>query len=399
MPNLIDVNGLQTKTFDELYDELSVKLKAIYGDDINLEPDSPDGQALGIYVQAQLDLMDLLVQINVGIDPDQAIGRILDQRVALNGIQRKAGTFTRTPIQVTIDRALTLAGLDGDIDNPDGTGYTVADNAGTQWILEETQSPGAAGSYSYMFRAKSVGANQTVPNTITVPVTVIIGVVSVNNPTTYTTLGLSEELDSELRERRRSSVSIAGQGWRDSLKAALNNLNGVTFEEVYENTDADVDADGIPGHGIWVIVDGGTPSEIANVIYRKRNAGASMKGDEVVTITQRDGSLFDIKYDVVVNEDLWIQITVSAIDDDDVIDVDAIKDGIVEKLTPGVYDTVNITELGTIVQEIDQNAYIVPTVGDGFALTEPGPYTNTLTPSAKNKRFVVSADRIEVVVI
>lgn len=398
MPNLIDANGLQTKTYDELQTDLTADLKAAYGDDINLGSDTPDGQLMNIYIQATLDNLDLVAQVNAGFDPDQAIGRILDQRVGLNGIQRKAGTFTRTLVSVTTDRALALPGLDAAILDPDGTGYTVSDNAGNQYVLEATQNIVAAGTYAFEFRAKAIGAQLTVPNTITVPVTVVVGVISVNNPTTFTSLGLAEELDSELRERRRKSVSISGQGWRDSLKAALDNINGVTYEEVYENTDGDVDGDGVPGHSIWCIVDGGDVASIANAIYRKRNAGCGMKGDQVVPITQRDLTVFEVKYDLVVNEDLFIQFHVESINGDPV-DPAALKAGLVTTLVPGVFQTVNITQLGTLVQQIDPNAFVVPTVGDGFALTAPGPYENILTPDAKNKRFVVSALNIAITVV
>lgn len=399
MPNLIDANGLQTKTYDELQTDLTADLQAAYGDDINLESDTPDGQLMNIYIQATLDNLDLIAQTNAGFDPDQAIGRILDSRVGLNGIQRKAGTFTRTPIQVVTDRALTLPGLDASIDDPNGTGYTVSDNAGNQFILEETQVVGAAGTYSFEARAQNIGSQLTTPNTITVPVTVVVGVVSVNNPTTFTSLGLAEELDSDLRERRRKSVSISGQGWRDSLKAALDNINGVTYEEVYENTSGATDGDGIPGHSIWVIVDGGDVASIANAIYRKRNAGCGMLGAQVVPITQRDGTIFEVKYDLVVNEDLFIQFHVESINGIDIVDPVALKAGLVTLLVPGVFQTVNITQLGTLVQQIDPNAFVVPTVGDGFALTAPGPYANILTPDAKNKRFTVSGANISITVV
>ena len=71
-------------------------LKSIYGADINTDPSTPDGQVINIRAQAAVDNLDLLAQINAMFDPDQAIGVLLDQRCAINGVKRKGGTFTLT---------------------------------------------------------------------------------------------------------------------------------------------------------------------------------------------------------------------------------------------------------------------------------------------------------------
>jgi hypothetical protein len=48
-------------------------------------------------------------------DPDNAVGVVLDQRVAINGIQRQAGTYTVTPITVVTSQSVNLYGLDQDV--------------------------------------------------------------------------------------------------------------------------------------------------------------------------------------------------------------------------------------------------------------------------------------------
>src|SRR5690606_23263257 len=133
MPNILDENGLQVQTRDELVEYFTAKYKDIYGDDINLESNTPDGQMMNIFIQAILDTQDLLVQIYNGFDPDLAVGKVLDQRVTINGIQRRAGTYTLSPITVVTTQSVNLYGLDGS-DEPtreDGNEvYTVSDNAG-----------------------------------------------------------------------------------------------------------------------------------------------------------------------------------------------------------------------------------------------------------------------------
>ena len=44
MPDLIDASGLTLKTRTEIVNELKDSLRGIYGNDINLDQNSPDGQ-------------------------------------------------------------------------------------------------------------------------------------------------------------------------------------------------------------------------------------------------------------------------------------------------------------------------------------------------------------------
>ena len=93
MPNSIGPTGLTITTQTEQVTNFTSNMQAIYGPTINLASNTPDGQMMMIFIQAVLDLANLLLQINNMFDPDNAVGVILDQRVAINGIQRQAGTY------------------------------------------------------------------------------------------------------------------------------------------------------------------------------------------------------------------------------------------------------------------------------------------------------------------
>lgn len=396
MPNILDATGLTVKTYAELTTYYTVGYQSIYGADINLDSDSPDGQFLGITRQANLDNLDLLVQIYNSFDPDLAVGVVLDQRVAINGIQRQGGTSTITNVTLVVDRALSLVGLDALVLNPLAVIYTVADNAGNLYQLIASQSPSGAGTYVYAFQASTPGAILTIPNTITNAVTVILGVASVNNPTVATSTGINEETDAALKIRRQRSTALSSQGYLSGLLAALLNITGMVNAFVYENNTDSTDGDGVPSHSIWVITNGGASADIANAIYSKRNAGCGMKGSVTYTIIQLDMTSFVVRWDIVVPETLYIQFNAHSMNGIDVIDATYIKNNLVTLLVPGVNDPVNINELATLVQEIDSNCLVT---GAGFSAAFGGPYTNTLSPTAKNKQFAVSAINIAITVI
>lgn len=398
MPNTIGPTGLTTATQAELVANFTTAMQSIYGATIDLSSNTPDGQMMMIFIQAVLDLEDLLVQIYNTFDPDNAVGVILDQRVAINGIQRQAGTFTVTNVTLVLSQSVNLYGLDQTVQSV----FTVADNAGNQWELQATQLGVGPGTIVAAFQAAQPGAVLTVPNTITVPVTIVLGVTSINNPTTYTSLGINEESDAQLKVRRQQSVSLASQGYLAGLLAALKNINGVTSAFVYENTTNVTNSDGVPGHSIWVIVAGSASNaDIAQAIYDKRNAGAGMFGATTFIITQVDGSSFVIRWDGVVAENLFITFKANSVDGINPPNIAAIRAGLPASygLVLGVNGEANITQLGALVQQLDANTFLTFVTGGnpatgGFSTSATGAYFNTLSPNAKNKQFAVSSPNI-----
>lgn len=391
MPNSLTSTGLTIATQSELQESAQTAFKTIYGPNINIGPETPDGQIINIPIQAALDLEELLMTTYNTFDPDNAIGTILDQRVALNGIQRQAGTFTVTNITLVLSQSVNLYGLDQTTQSV----FTVADNAGNQYQLQTTQLGVGPGTVVYAFQAAIPGAITPVPNSITVPVTIVLGVTSINNPTTYTTLGVNEESDAALKIRRQISVSLPSQGYFQGLEAALENINGVTYAYVEENNTGTTNGDGVPGHSIWVIVAGsGAASSIAQAIYTKRNAGCGMyapSGASSYTITQVDGSLFTVYWSDVTTQNLFIRFEVTSLNQTSAPNISAILNsttGLPGIFTPGPAAEVNINQLSTLVQSIDPNTLVT---NSGFSTTVGGSYTATLTPSQKNYQFIVSA--------
>jgi hypothetical protein len=270
--------------------------------------------------------------------------------------------------------------------------YTVADAAGNQWLLVTTHLGLASGTNVMNFRAANPGAVLTVPNTITVPVSVVLGVSSINNPTTYVSLGVDEESDALVKIRRQQSVANGGQGWLSSLRGALLNVSGVTYANVVENKTDTTDANGVPGHTIWAIVGGsGAAAAVANAIYTKRNAGCNMKGSQTYAITQVDGSTFTVQWDNVTTQNVFIAFTVTSINGTTAPNIAAIRSGLVTGLaitTPsnsGQAQEVNINQVATAVQAIDANTLVTST-GLSLALTQ----TATLSGVAASGGFQLS---------
>ena len=65
----IDANGFKAESFTEILTRLSNGFKNIYGQDINLDQDSPDGQQLGI----QANIISHFLRYNYGLRAEKSI--------------------------------------------------------------------------------------------------------------------------------------------------------------------------------------------------------------------------------------------------------------------------------------------------------------------------------------
>lgn len=389
MSNFVDTTGLNTESLTDIVTQLENGMKAIYGTDINVDPNSPDGQMINLFAQAKVDLLECIAQVYASFDPDQASGAVLDQRLSINGVKRRGSTFTRTNVTVTTDRALTLLGKDTSV-----APFTIADGSGTQFVLEQTATL-TTGANTLVFAAANSGAVQTLPNTLTTIVTITLGVLSVNNPASPITQGVDEETDAQVKIRRRQSIALPSLGALTATQAALFAVSGVSDAVVYENVTSVTDANGVPAHSIWAIVDGGTNAAVAQAIYNKRNAGCGMKGSVQVTITQANSVPFVVKFDRPVYEDLYIALTITSKDVNHTIDDEYLKQKIFEGIVLKIYEPADYTAITTLVKQLDPLAVVTA----GGVSKTAGSYVGYIYPSTIQKRFILSTTRIAITVV
>lgn len=398
MPDLLDSDGLQTKTLAELVTDLETGFRDIYGDDINLDQNSPDGQIVNIFAASGIDIRELLTGVYNSFDPDRAVGIPLDERVTINNIERKGGTFTITPVTITTDRTVNLAGLDGSFNDINGTGYTVADDAGTEYILIDTQTL-VSGVHVVNFRASAIGQVETTLNTITNPVTIILGVTTIDNPSAALDIGQNEETDAELRLRRQQSVALSSTGYLNGLLGEVLNLSGVTDAVLFENVTNAIDADGIPAHGIWLIAEGGSNTDIANLIYVNKSYGSNMKGDVEIDILTDSGVIFVAKFDRPVADDLFVRFDIQPTTPSATFDQAAIKQYMVDNLDFAIGQAAETSSLTCLAVDA-----IAATGGGGVPINmevsdDDATWIDFLETATKDLQWTLDTSRITITVV
>ena len=398
MGDTFDATGLTVETASELTSILTAGFQGIYGADIQVDQNSPDGQVIGILTQLGVDIREFLVSINNSFDPDQAVGAQLDQRCAINGIPRVGATYTNQPIDITVNKTVTLQGLDANYNESNGVGFTVSDGSGNQFILGTTTTL-SAGTTAIDFRAAKIGAISVPVDTITTPVTIVAGVTGVNNSSAAISVGQNEETDVQYRVRRQRSVSLTSSGYLNGLRAKLLALAGVTAAEVYENVLSYADSNGIPANGIWAIVAGGANADIANTIYQTKSAGTPTKGSVTVNKTNSNGIIVPINWDTPAAESLYLKFTIKTTVAGFSFNTTAIENYIAANLS---YEVGAFAE--TSIPTACAAAAIASLGGGGVPVlmqvsTDGSTWSDFVTPATLASQFTVAAANISVSVV
>lgn len=400
MTNYIDETGLVLESLADIVSSLETSFKQIYGEDINVDANSPDGQMINVFAQAKVDMLDLISQVYNSFSPTSAIGSTLDQRCAINGVIRKGATRTTVLMTITTDRAVALPGLDTIGAIP----FTVSDGSGNRFNLVQGITT-LTGPNSLLFSAEEAGSVEVIENTITNIDTITLGVLTANNPSGAIIQGANEETDAQLRFRRAQSVSNPSSGYLDGLTSALLAIEDVLYALVFENSTSTVDANGIPPHSIWPIVDGGDEDAIADVIYKKRNAGCGMyygtgptgpTGQaKSVTITQVNGVPIDILFARPTYYDLYIELVVTSKQIGHAIDAEGIKNSIYENIVYGINEMADYSQIAAHVKTFDPLAVITEgAVGDA-----PSPSDSYIAPPSIDGRWIISTANTNIIVV
>jgi uncharacterized phage protein gp47/JayE len=292
--------GISAPSFNDILQSLIATFKAIYGSDVYLEPDSQDYQLLAAFAMAINDQNQTMIAIYNGFSPVYAQGTGLSALVKINGLARMAATNSTA--------VLTITGVAGTVIE-DGV---VQDQAGNFWTLPPSVTIPSGGTISVSATCQTPGAISAAANTITQIVTVISGWQSVTNPSPAT-VGVDAESDAALRTRQAQSTSISAQTPLSSILAAVANVVGVTRYAIYENSTGSPDGNGVPGHSIAVVVEGGDVSAVALAIEATKSPGTGTYGTTSETVNDPAGLPITINFFELANTTIYVAVTIHAL--------------------------------------------------------------------------------------
>ncbi|MDQ0507427.1 baseplate J/gp47 family protein [Xanthobacter agilis] len=290
----IDSTGITAPTLTEIRAWLVEQYRSIYGSDIYLGSDSQDGQWIGILATALHDANAMCVSAYEAFSPATAQGEGLARMVKINGITKQSASKS------SVD--LLLGGTVGTIIS---NGYAT-DDAGTKWMLPTTVTIPSSAQITVTATASEAGAISAAAKTITTIGTPTRGWQTVTNPTAADK-GDAVETDAALRRRQATSTEIPSKTVFRGLIGAIADLDGVSRYGGIENDGDGEDTNGIPGHSIAVVVEGGVSQDVADTIYAKKGPGCGTYGTTAMTVTD----IYGVPHRVEFSRPSYVTVKVS----------------------------------------------------------------------------------------
>ena len=384
---IIDANGFKAESFTEILTRLSNGLKNIYGQDINLDQDTPDGQQLGIQANIISDFQDLALYIYNSMDPDLADGANFDKLLKLLARTRLPSSRSTVDIEMVLNKTVSIP-----------ASYTIKDLNNQNWIIGTAQTLDA-GTHLVSFYSEDWGNITAEPNTINEQVTILTEVVSINNPESAIS-GRDEESIVQVRERRNKILEINASSTIGSIIGKILDLNGVVDAVPYENMTKIYDpVRDIQPNSYWIVVKGGDIAQISEIIAKDKTGGTGLKGQVetvyIEKIVRKDGSVrefyHDVKFDRPTEVSIHIKFKVSRKVSTQSIDIEHIKDTLANK---EFYIAQNIT-----VTELYSTIYSAATnyIATDLEVSKDGVvWDSVFLQAGYDEEFIIEKSNIEI---
>lgn len=355
--------GISVDSYDTVYDRLVTSFKQIYGNDINLDSDTPDGQMLALFAKEIETIhhgVSFIVQM---LDPYQATGQWLEQRALYAGISRITASYSYVDEVIITGSPKTNVPINSIFVDPNKN----------KWVSTQQIILNDLGSARVKLRSYELGYFKLNKHDQLSLSTIIIGIEKViANTDSYG--GVDEETDAQLLKRFILSHSANNYDDKQGIKAALLNITGVVKCEVYENYTNKNDENGVPAHSLNAVILGGDDTEIANVIAKKKIGGCGLFGCVEKLIILRDAKR-TVYFDRPTKKNISVSMILGRYQTFSDIDIDAIKSNLMSldfNIGENVYATrlisnINLTDGFYIKSLVINNASIVEVAAREYA--------------------------------
>lgn len=265
----INDTGIVPKTLSEYQTELRSAFQTAFGQGIDVDPKSPQGQFIDNLALSFSQNDDALVNATGAINIFSAFSSQLEGLAALLGIPRRAATSTNV--------TATLGGTPATVIP---AGSRARSTAGDLFSLDEDATLGVGGTIDAEMSAVETGPIDLLTGQLSSVVDVVPGWETVINSSDGAT-GQDIESDSEYRQRYFNELFINALSVMDSIKAEISSVENVTEVSGYENDTGSaviVQNVSIPAHAIAMIIEGGIDQDIADAIRLKKTGGTATSG-------------------------------------------------------------------------------------------------------------------------
>lgn len=244
---------------------------------LSVEPETPQGQLIDSQTASIADKDSQLLFLANQFNPLTASGIWQAALGQIYFIQ----PFAASPSVATC----TCTGLQGTRISTGALIKSSTDN--TIWQALSDATIPTSGSVDIQFQCQTFGPITAGAGTLDTIITVTPGWDTVSNAAAAV-VGTNAETQKAFEKRRYESVAANARGSVSALYGALSQVEGVIDLAILENVTAEpqtISGVSVPGHSVWITIVGGSDADIAETIYRKKDAGCGTGGNTTVTYT------------------------------------------------------------------------------------------------------------------
>lgn len=295
----VTTTGIIVPNIADLQSEVASEWTGTFGTGLNTASSTPQGVVIASDVAARQGVVNNNAALANQINPNQAEGVFLDAICALTGLERQANT----PSVITV----ALAGVAG---SPIASGSTITSVNQDVFSLNTDVTLDGSGNGVGIFTALVAGP-VPVPSGSYTPADVLGWETAVAASTG--TVGTAEQSDEALRTLRAQTLFLQGVSLIGATLSAVNALTGVLSSQGLENVTSStqtISGVSLVAHSIWICVDGGLQTAIANALLHNKSMGANWNGAVTQGVVDpSSGQTYTVKYDVPTLVPLLVRVT------------------------------------------------------------------------------------------
>jgi uncharacterized phage protein gp47/JayE len=296
---VLDKNGFKRKRYSDLIDDMTLKAKELFSEDINVSERSFLGILIRLFAWFLAIMWEIAEKVYNSGYMHKAEGIQMDRKAWEFGIPRLQEAHAQGPIEIHGTPGFVVE---------EGTLFETNNKIMFELAGSVTLDENGVGTGVVV--CTELGSKGNVAaNTVTIVSNPNENITSVTNPEPITG-GRERETDHEYLERFQQTLPGLGSSNTDAIRAELLKLNGVRAAVVIENDQSVPDEAGRPPKSVSAYVLGGDPNEIAQAIFKKKAGGIEAYGTEQVEVLDMAGNPHTIGFSWVTEVPIAIQATI-----------------------------------------------------------------------------------------
>lgn len=275
-------SGLVIDTLSQIVDDRKAAAQSpdVFGPTFNVDDVEIFGQTLNIVMEAVAKNQELIQEVYSGMSLANAQGVGLDGIGTINGSRRRDQQFSRIP------------GLLGGIPGTDVGKKTVRFLPSNEnWVTPVGAIIPGGGTLAVTLTAQDPGPVDAFASDEWQIETLTPGFNSVIS-TGPAIRGSLRESDPTFRQRIRDELASPGKATAPAIVAnILQEVVGVSKVRIFPNRTNVIDADGVPPHGMELLISGGEDADIIESIHNNIDPSSETTGNVTGSFTDENGDV------------------------------------------------------------------------------------------------------------